>query len=583
MIAFRVRLAAVAAAAGFLVSAAHAQVSPGGVLLRTLPEDIRRDIDSAPNIDNLLGKRKTLSDIEGLKTEIKGFKVKGLTTFSERKADLVLKPFIGNDKTFQDILDAASALRRELSQQGMFLADVVIPEQEITSGTVELLVLEGRLGQVTVEYAPDVNISHSLIEGYLEPLRPGILMTTRKVERALYLVNDLRGINAAATFKPGAKSGTADLVVKVTATQTVTGYVDGDINGSDATGPERVGANLELNNLTGHGDVLSLRMVQSLGFIGDDWNVGSNGNRRNLSFARLGAVAPLGNTAVKGGISLSYLAYSLGGTNPAIVAIRPEGTAEIANGFLSYPFVRSRNLNVVGQYSLDHRLFIDLQPGIFREDQKSSWVNQFALNMDVRDSLLGGGISYFGLSYSVGNLDVKSPLLLQFDQAGPRTDGKYEKFAVFVNRLQQITDDWLLALSANAQFAKKNLDGSEKIVIAGPTGVRAFPSTQGVGDEGYVGTIEARRILPLKNFSGRLLGAAFYDFGWVQRNHRSGPFDPIANESSMSGIGLGFYLEVDKWAVRGSVAWRVTGNAPLPGGVEPDRNPRVFFQGSRSF
>ena len=592
MIAFGLRLAFFAAF-WLVVSAAHAQVSPGGVLLRTLPEDIRRDINTAPDIDNLLGKRKTLSDIEGLKTEIKGFKVKGMTIVGERKAALVLKPFVGRDKSFQDILDAASALRRELAERGMFLADVVVPEQDITSGTVELLVLEGRLGEVSVEYAPDVKISHGLVESYLEPLQPGILMTTRKVERALFLVNDLRGISASASFKPGSKPGTADLLVKVIATNTVTGFVDFDLNGSDATGPQRAGANIEVNNLTGRGDVFSARVVQSLGFLSDDLNIGSGGStvvklpggdvitHRNLTFARIAEVIPLGNTAAKGGLSLSYLSYTLGGDNRIVALTQPEGSAEIVNGFLSYPFVRSRNLNIIGQYQVDHRQFYDLQPG--REDEKRAWVNQLSLNVDVRDSFLGGGINYLGLAYIGGNLEIRSPLLLQFDQAGPKTDGHYNKYSLFANRLQQINDNWLLAFSASAQFAQKNLDGSEKIVIAGPTGVRAFPVSQGVGDDGYVGTIELRRVLPLKNVPGRVLGAVFYDAGWVKSRHTPAAFAARTNESELSGAGVGFYLDIDKWTARASVAWRIRGEAPPAGGVEPNRIPQVFFQASRSF
>ena len=139
------------------------------------------------------------------------------------------------------------------------------------------------------------------------------------------------------------------------------------------------------------------------------------------------------------------------------------------------------------------------------------------------------------------------------------------------------------SLSATVQIAHKNLDGSEKIVIAGPTGVRAFAVSQGVGNEGYVGTIEARRILPLKNVPGVVIGAVFYDFGWAKRYHTQGLFDLAANEIALSGAGLGFYLDINKWSARGSIAWRITGEAPPPGGTEPNRNPQVFFQVSRSF
>lgn len=547
-----------------LPAASQVTAPDSGTILQTLPKAPPTS-ETGPDLENILQKRRVVSDVEDFKLSIRSFVVKGSTALSEEEARSILEPFKGEGKTFQDVLDAAAALRRRLGELGYFIADVVVPEQDVTNGSIELIVLEGRIGQVSVEYAPDVVIDRKIIEGYLSTLREGDLVRTRTVERALFLVNDLRGVSATSTFKPGAKPGTADLVVTVEKTPLISGYVDADVNGANASGRQRVGVNLDVNNFINKGGLINIRAIRGMDF------GTSLGEPQQTAYGRASFVMPVSRFGFKLGASISKVEYQLG-EDPALIPLGASGTSRIGSVFGSYPFIRSRNLNLIANLQVDNRSFEDIVQLNSSVGQKGSNVIIAGLNADFRDTLLGGGINLVGLNYTHGRLDLRTPDLISRDAGGTgspglRTEGAYEKYQINVGRLQQVTRDWLFYASAQWQGASKNLDSSEKMVLGGAYGIRALSPTEGVGDEGYLGTFELRRAIAGKYVPGNLVGTIFYDYGEIRRNHA-----PIAattpNADRLDGAGFGVYWEPRGWYVRASIAGRV---------------PRMYLQAIKYF
>ena len=195
----------------FGVGTAFAQSPPvpsAGEVLKTMPVPSSK-ADVNVQVDGSAAKARAVADVEGMKLEIKGFQIVGMTVMKEADLASALAPFIGANKRFQEMLDAAAAVKRELAQRGYFLADVIIPEQKIDNGIVILQVLEGRLGKVRLELDANVSVRRSLLESYLNDLVEGELINTATVERALFQIHDLRGIVARSSFVPGAAPGTA--------------------------------------------------------------------------------------------------------------------------------------------------------------------------------------------------------------------------------------------------------------------------------------------------------------------------------------------------------------------------------------
>jgi len=58
------------------------------------------------------------------------------------------------------------------------------------------------------------------------------------------------------------------------------------------------------------------------------------------------------------------------------------------------------------------------------------------------------------------------------------------------------------------------LDSSEKFYLGGATGVRAYPTSEGSGSDGYLAKIELKKFLPF-NFSV----SGFMDSGYIRQYH----------------------------------------------------------------
>ena len=169
----------------------------------------------------------------------------------------------------------------------------------------------------------------------------------------------------------------------------------------------------------------------------------------------------------------------------------------------------------------------------------------------------------FSLALTGGKLDLSGAASDQsIDAATAKADGGYSKVNYALSRLQQLNPTTSLYLSLSGQFASKNLDSSEQFALGGPTGVRAYPTGEAIGDQGMLATVEARRQIA-ENWQA----SAFLDRGQV-RLHKSewagwqGANTTITNAYSLAGAGLGLtYSTVGNFTVRLFSAMKIGTNS----------------------
>ena len=553
---------------------AFAQTAPGaGTILQTVPPATVRP-DTGPGIEDKVSKPpRAIADVEGMRLEIKGFRIVGLTVADPAEFASDLESFIGTEKRFQDLLDAAAAIKRNLAGLGFFLADVVVPEQKIADGIVELRVLEGRLGKVRLEVDPAARIDRDLLQSYIGSLEEGGLIRTADVERALFQIHDLRGIVATSSFAPGAVTGTADLTIRVAAAKKFDGNFDFDANGSIYTGLHRAGAGIDANGLFGRGEIISVRA--------------SNAIDGNLRFARASILIPIGPWGTKIGGAISDLNYRLG--TSSFEALKVNGAAYVTSLTAIHPFIRSRNTNLMLIAQSDKREFYDISLASGDENRKASDVNSLALSGDFRDRLGGGGINVFNIAYTLGDLKfgIAAKELADQGAGGRKLKGLFGKTNLTLSRLQAIDERLALYASYSQQFTNKNLDPSEKFSLGGPNAVRAYPQGEGAGDEGYFGQIELRYRLPVEeDLPGSMVLAGFYDFGRSVLIKKPTTADltgatPAALLRRIAGPGIGVNWEVpNDWYLRATMAFRDTTKATADHLL---RYPRFYFQFNKFF
>ena len=467
---------------------------------------------------------------EQARIRVDTLRVTGATVFAE--ADLLaLTDFVaGQQLTLADLQRMAGRITQRYRQRGYFVAQAVVPAQNVVNNVVTIAVSEGRYGQIIVHNRADLR--DPVAHGSLGDLTSGDVITLDPLESRLLGLSDVPGVDVSSTLVPGTVPGTSDLIVEVVPGRAFNGSVDADNAGNRYTGQYRIGATLDANNPLGLGDLASLRVLTS----------GSG-----LRYGHLSYQAPVG--AVQVGVAYDWLDYSL---RKEFRDLEAHGTAQVASVFGRYTVIRSRNQNLYALLAFDVKTFsdkVDVVPSVI--DKRSEMVIAGGYG-ESRDGVGGGGSNAYGVTVAAGRLDIRTPDARALDEQSLRTEGGFGKVSFYASRLQSLGAPFSLPLSIygsiSGQLASKNLDISEKMELGGINGVRAYPEGEAYADQSAIVTAEGRVDVPkIDLVPGLLQGVAFVDAGnaGIDRYHEG------TNRRTLSGAGLGVnWREPGNFAVR---------------------------------
>jgi hemolysin activation/secretion protein len=550
-----------------LTLAAQAQVTPppnAGQLMKELTPPAAApsaDRDALPTAPPPRRAQPPLSG--GPRFTVRGFRLTGVSPERAAALEPLLQRYVGDGRTLTDLEDAAKDVEVALQRQGLFLAQCYVPEQTVQDGVVVLQVLEGRIGNVKLEVEPGVAVSPELMDRFIDSLRGNPPAERDRVERALFALGDLRGIEVSSSLTPGERAGMADLTVKVAPGRRTSLLVEANNGGSIYTGRYRLNATAEWLSPTGRGDSLSLQALAS-----------TNGG---TVFMRGAWLTPVGSRGSKFGLALSGLTYKLG--TDVFDPLDAHGTGSAVTLQFLHPLMRSRNQNLFLQVSGDRRRFRDKVDAIEIDARKgvTSYAT-FGVVGDWRDTWLGGGISNYSANVITGNLRFDSEEDRVLDQLFYQTAGRYSKLVLTGARLQALPNGDHLYFTGLAQFASKDLDSSEKQSLGGPTGVRAYPSADTPSDSAVIVGWEYRRALPIHVWPGDWILGVFGDYG-VGRQHETPLATDTDNLRHLMSHGAGLtYAGPNGLLVRGWVA--VRGSTPAQ---SDDSRARLYVQVSQFF
>lgn len=539
---------------------AFAQQPPGaGSQLKQLPPPV--DLPREP--PKVLIEESTAAvepGAEGARVLVNEIRLTGATVFPEAEL-LAATGFVpGTEVTLAELQGMAARITAFYRERGHFVALAYLPAQDISSHVVTIAISEGRYGEVILRNKSE--LSDGLIHDVLDAPAAGEAIQIEPLENRLLRLSDIPGVNIRSTLAPGTAPGSSDLIIDVEPSRRITGFVDADNAGNPYTGENRVGGQLNFNNLLGRGDVASLRLLTS---------------GEGLKYGRASYQTMFGRATA--GVAYSWLEYELGKQFKPLGA---NGTAKVASVYGSLPLIRSRTTNLYTGLTFEHKTFedrLDLFPAANR--LASANVLSLALYGDHRDDFGGGGITSFYLSLSGGQLDIESPLPRAIDAISGRTQGNYSKLWFHGSRVQRITDTLSLGASVTGQLASKNLDPSEKLVLGGMDGIRGYPQGEATGDEGVIANLEAR--LLLARTSERLPGQwhllGFVDAGRITIN--KDPWFAGDNQRNLSSAGVGLsWSEPGSWSVRSYYAWSLGSEDAISA---PDKSGRFWIQAVKYF
>ncbi len=503
------------------------------------------------------------------KIAVKGFIIKGATLFTEVELAKELTGYIGKELLLLDLQQAAKRITAYYARRG-YLAEALIPAQEIHDGVVVIQVIEAKLGSVKVTAAENVRFSRQRVADIVTSAQhTGEFIRISDLERGLFLLRDTVGIRSETVIRPGSLFGNVDAMISLAPGPLLTGSVAFDNDGGVSTGEYRTNASVNINSPLKIGDRLSLKALYSEG----------------IDYGRALYTIPLGTHGLKAGFSISYLDYRLG---EDFASLDATGSSLTAGALVSMPLILGRRSNLYGVLGYDYRHYIDDLTSNPLND-KNLHSGSINLAGGLFDDLLGGGYTTAGTTVTLGTLDLSRISDVEsLDRISANTSGSYQKLNLSLSRIQQLFGiSTRLVVSMAGQLASKNLDPSEKFILGGPNGVRAYSTSEGAGDEGLLLAAELRH-----SFSSAVQLFGFYDFGMIRQYVNTWPGRSTdagtANIYSIDGIGMGILLTPMKaLSIKSSVATRLKMNpAANAEGKDHDgtkREPRLWIEASYLF
>ena len=133
--------------------------------------------------------------------------------------------------TVSDITNIRNAFQRKLLDKGFVTSQVYIPEQNLNAGTLQFMVMPGRV--------EDIRYSDSSAHGPWRtafPVRPGDILNIRDVEQGLEQMKRVSSQSVTMQLLPGTSVGTSIIELSIKQDKPVHGSISFDNSGLESTG-----------------------------------------------------------------------------------------------------------------------------------------------------------------------------------------------------------------------------------------------------------------------------------------------------------------------------------------------------------
>lgn len=515
------------AAAALVTCSVHAQVvvppsaDPGALQQRRMDEDQRRQeqerLQRQPTTDAVVQEPETVtpkpvnSSTRFMINEVDFSPASEVFTPEELKA--LTQSYEGKEGGIADLQRLAEEINTAYRDRGVVTARAIIPPQDVSSGTVTLQLVEGKLGEVRLKGNESTRTNYVLsrIDAQTESL-----VDLPALQASLVRFNRTNSAQLRAELKPGATFGRTDLEIGILEPKQHSFRIGLDNFGSDVTGKTRLGLSYANQSLFGWRDTLNLGVMSASGLksLSVDYGFPFNrsGGRVNLSHNQDDTKLKFGPFA-----SLGITGQS---TSTALAVRQPVHFGAQSQTDLLVSFRKRDVENKVSGIFLSSTATQDLQLGVEYQlaDQSGQWLTSYSIYSGKAKS---AGVSE---SYSVGRGALR--------------------------RTQYLTPGWALRGSLSVQHTSSDaLPSSEQFFLGGEGSVRGYPVGSFSGDQGALLSLELHHPITAQAAEGlerpfSATGFFFVDSGQV---HQVLPPDSTQSKSkTLSSLGWGVNMLMGK-------------------------------------
>lgn len=483
---------------------------------------------------------------------VKGFAFTGNTLVSTAELDVLLSSYIGQTCGLDKLREAAARITEEYHRRGMSLAKAYVPAQQIDGGIVNIAVLEGRIGRLSIE--GNRNYSTNFIRRYLTAGNPERQLTIEQLEKGLLLLNsNFTDLKVTANFVPGKEPGTVDVMVKVEDEFPLRLTITSNNYGSENVSRFRFGAQGEWVNALIPGSKLTLSAL--VGDQPDTMDVVSGSYEMPIN--------SLGTTIGGSG----YIGNFDMGKEFAELGIHSDEKS--VDAFISHPLIRRRmsNLSVKAgaRASNTWSYYLD---GLSSGDKTRAIYLQF-----MGDQVFWGGRGFFGLTWNqgLGTSFGGSSGTASLPTSRTNSSNEFSRINLDLGRYQPLSDVFSATLRMSGQWSESSLMIGEEWSIGGVNSVHGYASGEASGDKGYMASL-AITAAPLEK-PEQLRISAYLDHGYAFKQYCSTGSTQV---HELTGVGLGFASHLDYFS---GTDLRLDIGMPLsPSDNYLNESPIIYFE-----
>jgi hemolysin activation/secretion protein len=480
---------------------------------------------------------------------IKEFRVLGNHQLSRTEVEKAVYPFMGPERTPDDVEQARAALEKAFQEKGFQTVNVQIPQQTGKRGIVFLQVAEGKIGRLNVEGSRYYTINS--IKKQVPSLQPGAVPDFNKVSKEILALNQWSDRQVIPTLTPGFEPGTVDVNLKVKDTLPWHGSAEFNNRYSFGTPEFRLNLASSYDNLwqLGHSVGGSYQTAPQQPSAVKNWNLFYTAPipkvdwlKLNVSYAQQNSISTLG-----GGGS------SLGNGNTA--GFRFLCSLPAAKDF-SQSFnwgIDFKHVNQVTQLSqVSAGANVNEQPLDYwpvRLNYSGVWAPSNSV------TILDAGLSFGfrGAAISVGNNSYGNESQIADAKFG--ADGGFIALDGDLSHTHDLPGGFQIFGKVQGQVSPEPLIFTEQFSGGGLSTCRGYLESTVIGDSGVFGTVEVRSPMLLPGHAGindwRVY--AFLDGGTVTNVAPSGATNSVyAPSYNLVSYGFGSRLKMFKY-LNGSV------------------------------
>jgi hemolysin activation/secretion protein len=445
------------------------------------PETIDTGIEKTPAAD---GGPSQCSNVNAVVLD-------GVVSLTKEEINKLTSPFINKCIGLYDIKELLRVITNFYIDKGYVTTRAYIPQQDLSSGTLKLLIIEGITESIKLN---GDNTGIEIANAF--PWVAGNILNIRDIEQGLDQLNRLQSNSATMDLLPGKTPGLTRILISNAPRSRSSGNASIDNDGSEALGEFRGSVSVGGDNLLGVNDYWALSLTRNL----DDDS--GNGLSRNMA---ANFNVPYGYWSFSGSSS-QYNYENI--TRSLTQSFRGSGETSNTNFSVSNVLYRAQTQKITFATSLTHTDTKNyIENSLLETSSRRYTAVKASLTSVFRDA---GGIWTLdgGLARGVDWFGSKE---LPNHGTGTVPTGLYTKItfaASYARPFKLASVNASFSSSLQTQYSPDHMISAGQISVGGKYTVRGYDGASLSGDNGYY--IRNDMTLNLKPFSeptlAKLLG-----------------------------------------------------------------------------